>query len=549
MSTYFCILTSVGAAKLANATALGQTLEFSQMALGHGGGSLPVPNQSQVALIGEVRRAPLNSVEIDPDNPTWIVCEQVIPAETGGWTIRETGIYDTDGDLIAVGNFPETYKPVLEEGSGRTQTIRMVIQVSNAATVTLKIDPSVVLATREYVDLKDTAHAEAADPHPQYLKRGVTGSDLGSTIYGLRSVIKTEDFFVNRDPGVYKVQNDTTTPNPNRPPVMIWGSSQLFGILKVDRCEFGGEDRMVQVFTSTEGEIFISRSGGGVFSDWVDITGRPHRSFTLSVNAASTASSVILESSVGYLKVKYFTELDEFKFIVAETNTGGLTVKIDSQAAIQIKNVVASTQLIKGALATIRYMSGEFYLVEQIDPKTGTSVDKIGVKISDTLDVSRISSVPAANTILSREAYSILFELVQASSNWIDQTIKDSSFETYRGFYGSGDGETTFTAPDWTDMHDRSTGPFRDIGTYQSDAMQNITGQWGQFTSGLGRTEPGTQTGAFVGTDPSYFQNSVISDGTSPGYAGMISFDASRVVRTADENRVVTLATITRIGI
>ncbi len=180
MSTYFCILTSLGAAKMANATALGEVVEFSQMALGDGGGSLPTPDQSQPGLVNEVRRAALNSVEIDPDNPTWIVCEQVIPADVGGWTIRETGIYDTDGDLIAVGNFPETYKPVLEEGSGRTQTIRMVIQVSNAATVTLKIDPSVVLATREYVDLKDTAHAEADDPHSQYQTKVLAASQAAA---------------------------------------------------------------------------------------------------------------------------------------------------------------------------------------------------------------------------------------------------------------------------------------------------------------------------------------------------------------------------------
>ncbi len=177
MSTYFCILTSLGVAKMANATALGEVVEFSQMALGNGSGSLPTPDQSQTSLVNEVRRAALNSVEIDPDNPTWIVCEQVIPADVGGWTIRETGIYDIDGDLIAVGNFPETYKPVLEEGSGRTQTIRMVIQVSNAATVTLKIDPSVVLATREYVDLKDTAHAEADDPHTQYQTKVLAASE------------------------------------------------------------------------------------------------------------------------------------------------------------------------------------------------------------------------------------------------------------------------------------------------------------------------------------------------------------------------------------
>ena len=155
MSKYFTILTSVGEAKLANATALGETVKFTELALGDGNGSLPTPTQSQTSLVNEVRRKALNSVSVDDDNPNWVTCEQVIPADVGGWTIREVGIYDADGDLIAVGNFPETYKPVLEEGSGRTQTIRVVLQISSTSTVELKIDPSVVLATREYVDKQD----------------------------------------------------------------------------------------------------------------------------------------------------------------------------------------------------------------------------------------------------------------------------------------------------------------------------------------------------------------------------------------------------------
>lgn len=170
MSKYFTILTSVGEAKLANATALGETVKFTELALGDGNGSLPTPTQSQTSLINEVRRKALNSVSVDDDNPNWVTCEQVIPADVGGWTIREVGIYDADGDLIAVGNFPETYKPVLEEGSGRTQTIRVVLQISSTSTVELKIDPSVVLATREYVDKQDKAHLDESDPHPQYAK-------------------------------------------------------------------------------------------------------------------------------------------------------------------------------------------------------------------------------------------------------------------------------------------------------------------------------------------------------------------------------------------
>ncbi|MCE7627858.1 phage tail protein [Vibrio fluvialis] len=171
MSKFFTLLTAVGEAKLANAIALGQTVKFEKMALGDGNGELPVPDQNQTALVNEVRRELLNSVETDPDNPNWIVCEQVIPENVGGWTIREVGIYDVDGDLIAVGNFPETYKPILEEGSGRTQTVRLVLQVSATANVELKIDPSIVLATREYVDNKDKSHVNASDPHTQYLTR------------------------------------------------------------------------------------------------------------------------------------------------------------------------------------------------------------------------------------------------------------------------------------------------------------------------------------------------------------------------------------------
>jgi phage-related tail fiber protein len=112
-----------------------------------------------------VRRAPINRVEVDADNPNWVVVEQVMPPDVGGWTIREIGVFDSAGDLIAYGNYPETYKPTLDEGSGRTQTVRMVLQVSDTAAVTLRVDPSVVLATRKYVDDGDAAVAQALQEH------------------------------------------------------------------------------------------------------------------------------------------------------------------------------------------------------------------------------------------------------------------------------------------------------------------------------------------------------------------------------------------------
>ncbi len=150
--TYYALLTTIGAGKLANATALGTTLKITQLAVGDGGGNVPTPDASRTALVNEVRRAPLNQLSIDPANAAQIIAEQVIPEDVGGWWIREMGLYDEAGALIAYANCAPSYKPQLAEGSGRTQTVRMVLIVSNTASVELKIDPSVVLATREYVD-------------------------------------------------------------------------------------------------------------------------------------------------------------------------------------------------------------------------------------------------------------------------------------------------------------------------------------------------------------------------------------------------------------
>lgn len=148
---YFAILTNYGAAQLANAVALGTQMHISAMAVGDGGGTLPVPDPAQTKLVRETRRAAVNQVSIDEKNPNFIIAEQVIPENEGGWFIREIGLFDDNGGLIAVGNAPETYKPNLQEGSGRTQVIQMVLMVSSTKAITLKVDPSVVLATRDFV--------------------------------------------------------------------------------------------------------------------------------------------------------------------------------------------------------------------------------------------------------------------------------------------------------------------------------------------------------------------------------------------------------------
>lgn len=176
---FYTLLTDIGAAKLASAAALGVPLKITQMAVGDGDGLLPTPSAQQTALVAEKRRASLNMLYIDPQNSSQIIAEQVIPETEGGWWIREVGLFDETGALIAVGNCPESYKPQLAEGSGRTQTVRMVLITSSTDSITLKIDPAVVLATRKYMDDKVlelkvyvddlmAKHIAAADPHTQY---------------------------------------------------------------------------------------------------------------------------------------------------------------------------------------------------------------------------------------------------------------------------------------------------------------------------------------------------------------------------------------------
>ncbi|MCH9300556.1 phage tail protein [Pantoea allii] len=164
---YYAIVTNLGAAKIANAAALGTRLSITQMAVGDGGGTLPTPNASQTKLINEKRRAAINTLSIDPANASQVIAEQVIPETEGGFWIREMGLFDADGTLIAVCNTPETYKPALQEGSGRTQTVRMVLIVNSTDAITLKIDPSVVLATRQYADDKSLEVRQYVDKKSQ----------------------------------------------------------------------------------------------------------------------------------------------------------------------------------------------------------------------------------------------------------------------------------------------------------------------------------------------------------------------------------------------
>lgn len=175
MSTYYTLLTKIGAAAWINAQGSGSTVNLTHMAIGDGNGTLPAPSENMTALVREVHRVPISSVTVDVENPNWLVIEAVLPTEIGGWTVREMGLIGgASASLLAVGNFPESYKPQLAQGSGRDMVLRMVIQVSNTAVVNLTVDPSVALATNQSIVNAVAAHEAKADPHPQYRRLATT---------------------------------------------------------------------------------------------------------------------------------------------------------------------------------------------------------------------------------------------------------------------------------------------------------------------------------------------------------------------------------------
>ncbi|HDK1401074.1 TPA: phage tail protein [Escherichia coli] len=160
------VITDTGAKKLAQAAAPdGKPVRLTHMAVGDGGGTLPTPDSKQTRLVHEVWRHTVNRVFLDATHQNRIIAELVIPPETGGFWIREIGVFDEHGDLIAVGNTAESYKPTVAEGSGRAQTFRTILTVSSTATVALTVDNTMVMATVDYVDDKLKEH-EQSRRHP-----------------------------------------------------------------------------------------------------------------------------------------------------------------------------------------------------------------------------------------------------------------------------------------------------------------------------------------------------------------------------------------------
>ncbi|EJF4436505.1 tail fiber protein [Salmonella enterica] len=216
MSTKFkTVITTAGAAKLAAATVPGgKKINLNVMAVGDGGGKLPMPDAGQTQLVNEVWRHTLNKISQDNRYSNYIVAELVIPPEVGSFWMRELGLYDNEGTLIAVANMAESYKPELAEGSGRAQTCRMVIIVSSVESVALSIDSTMVMATQDYVDDRLAEH-EKSRRHPDATlkEKGFTqlSNATDSESETLAATPKAVKAAYDLADGKYTAQDATTT--------------------------------------------------------------------------------------------------------------------------------------------------------------------------------------------------------------------------------------------------------------------------------------------------------------------------------------------------
>ncbi|EIE7676037.1 phage tail protein [Escherichia coli] len=208
------VITDTGAKKLAQAAAPdGKPVRLTHMAVGDGGGALPIPDSKQTRLVHEVWRHTVNRVILDATHQNRIIAELVIPPETGGFWIREIGVFDEHGDLIAVGNTAESYKPAVAEGSGRAQTFRTILTVSSTATVALTVDNTMVMATVDYVDNELKEHEQSrCHPDASLTAKGfvqlssATNSD-SETLAATPKAVKVAYDLAN---GKYTAQDATT---------------------------------------------------------------------------------------------------------------------------------------------------------------------------------------------------------------------------------------------------------------------------------------------------------------------------------------------------
>ncbi|HAM3852914.1 TPA: phage tail protein [Escherichia coli] len=384
---YYAILTNQGAARLANATMLGSKLNLTQMAVGDANGVLPTPNPAQTKLINQKRIAPLNLLSVDPNNQSQIIAEQIIPEDEGGFWIREIGLYDDKGVLIAVANCPETYKPQLQEGSGRTQTIRMILVVTNTKAITLKIDPSVVLATRKYVDDKISKHEQSRrHPDASLTAKGFVqlSSATDSQSETEAATPKAVKIAYDLARGKYTAQDATTTRK---------GIVQLSSAINSTSEILAATPKAVKAaYDLAAGKAPVSHT-----HPWSQITGVPAASLTakgtVQLSSAINSTSEILAATPKAVKAAYDLANGKQPADATLTALAGLATAADrlpyftgaDRAALATLTAIGRAIIAKGSIKDVLNYLG---LGEAAKRNVGTGTNQIPDMGSFTLSVS-----------------------------------------------------------------------------------------------------------------------------------------------------------------
>ncbi|MCK2505745.1 phage tail protein [Escherichia coli] len=506
MSTkFYTLLTDIGAAKLASAAALGVPLKITHMAVGDGGGTLPTPDAKQTALVNEKRRAALNMLYIDPQNSSQIIAEQVIPENEGGWWIREVGLFDESGALIAVGNCPESYKPQLAEGSGRTQTVRMVLITSSTDNITLKIDPAVVLATRKYVDDKVlelkvyvddqmAKHLAAPDPHSQYAPKEsptFTGTPKAPTPAA----------------GNNTTQVATTAFVQAALTALINGAPATLDTLKEIAAAINNDPN----FSTTINNALALKAPLSSPA----LTGTPTApTAAQSVNNTQIATTAFVKSAIAAMVGSAPAALDTLNELASALGN-------DPNFATTMLNALAGKQPLDNTLTNLsgKDVAG---LLAYLGLGEGSALP-VGVPVPWPSATPPTGWLKCNGAAFSAEEYP---ELAKA---YPTNKLPDLRGEFIRG---------------WDDGRGVDTG--RAILSSQGDAIRNIYGEfktvnaenysiWESVDSFKGAVVPLTPS-----TDNSYFSiiNSMLTQRTDGSvYPTVIGLDASRIVPTANENR------------
>ncbi|HBB0896484.1 TPA: phage tail protein [Escherichia coli] len=499
MSTkFYTLLTDIGAAKLASAAALGVPLKITHMAVGDGGGALPTPDAKQTALVNEKRRAALNMLYIDPQNSSQIIAEQVIPENEGGWWIREVGLFDESGALIAVGNCPESYKPQLAEGSGRTQTVRMVLITSSTDNITLKIDPAVVLATRKYVDDKAlelkvyvdeqmAKHLAAPDPHSQYAPKE------SPTFIGTPKAPTPAE-------GNNTTQIATTAFVQAALMALINGAPATLDTLKEIAAAINNDPK----FSTTINNALALKAPLSSPA----LTGTPTApTAAQSVNNTQIATTAFVKSAIAAMVGSAPAALDTLNELAAALGN-------DPNFATTMLNALAGKQPLDNTLTNLsgKDVAG---LLAYLGLGEGSALP-VGVPVPWP------SATPPTGWLKCNGAAFSAVEYPKLAKAYPTNKLPDLRGEFIRG---------------WDDGRGIDAG--REILSAQGDAIRNITGTFGD-----GETEVNASIsfyradGVFVTQKKirnTIGNTTIIADTPSNPY--LINFDASRVVPTASENR------------